>query len=95
MEKLGRDDVETRLAEFPDWALNGEKLQRTFKFEDFPAAIAFVHRVADLAEHHQHHPDIMIRSNKVTLTVSTHDAGGLTEADFELAAGIGSAVVVT
>ena len=59
----------------------GESLQRTFSFDDFRSAIAFVNRVAELAEQQQHHPDIMVRYNKVTLTVSTHDAGGITDKD--------------
>jgi len=85
MEKLPEEDIQARLESFPDWSINGDALQRTFSFEDFLAAMAFVNRVADLAEGHQHHPDIMVRYNKVTLTVTTHDAGGLTEKDFDFA----------
>lgn len=85
MEKLSQEDIEARLAEFPDWALSGDALQRTFGFEDFAGAMAFVTRVAEHAEAAQHHPDIMIRYNKVTLTLSTHDTGGLTARDFDLA----------
>ena len=85
MNKLSQEDIEARLAEFPEWALSGDALQRTIKFDDFLAAMRFVDEVAAIAEAHQHHPDIMIRYNKVTFTVSTHDAGGLTEKDFALA----------
>jgi 4a-hydroxytetrahydrobiopterin dehydratase len=85
MERLSAEDIDARLSELPDWARSGEKLQRTFSFDDFVGAMAFVNRIADLAEEHQHHPDIMIRYNKVTLTLTTHDAGGLTEKDFTLA----------
>jgi 4a-hydroxytetrahydrobiopterin dehydratase len=85
MDKLTQEQVDSKLAEFPDWSLSGDALQRTFRFDDFLAAMAFVNRIADLAEEFQHHPDIMVRYNKVTLTLSTHDAGGLTEKDFELA----------
>jgi len=85
MEKLPQEDIEARLEAFPDWSQNGDALQRTFSFEDFLSAMAFVGRIADLAEEHQHHPDIMIRYNKVTLTLTTHDAGGLTEKDFAFA----------
>ena len=60
-------------------------MQRTFSFENFVDAMSFVNRVADLAEDFQHHPDILIRYNKVTLTLSTHDAGGLTDKDFAFA----------
>ena len=85
MEKLSQEDIEARVSECPEWSLNGDALTRTFSFDDFLGAMAFVGRIADLAEAHQHHPDIMIRYNKVTLTLSTHDAGGLTSKDFELA----------
>lgn len=85
MDKLTQEQVEARIAELPLWALNGESLQRTFNFDDFIAAIAFVNKVADLAESTQHHPDIMIRYSKVTLTLTTHDANGLTERDFSMA----------
>jgi len=85
MPKLPQEDIEARLEEFPEWALNGDALQRTYGFDDFVGAMAFVTRVAELAEEHQHHPDILIRYKKVTLTISTHDAGGLTEKDFALA----------
>ena len=61
------------------------KISRTFEFKDFPAAIKFVEAVAALAEQAWHHPDIDIRWNKVTLALTTHDAGGLTEKDFTLA----------
>jgi 4a-hydroxytetrahydrobiopterin dehydratase len=86
MDKLEAVDIEQRMEAFPEWSVSGETLQRTLNFDDFVAAMAFVNRLANLAESHQHHPDIMIRYNKVTLTISTHEAGGLTEKDFTLAA---------
>jgi 4a-hydroxytetrahydrobiopterin dehydratase len=85
MQKLSADRVQANLEELPSWSLNGESLQRTFPFDDFIGSMAFVEKVAELAEQMQHHPDIMIRYNKVTLTLTTHDAGGLTENDFTLA----------
>jgi 4a-hydroxytetrahydrobiopterin dehydratase len=85
MDKLDAQEIERRLADYPEWALVGGRLQRTLSFPDFAAAMDFVNRVADLAETLQHHPDIMIRYNKVTLTLETHDAGGLTESDFGFA----------
>jgi 4a-hydroxytetrahydrobiopterin dehydratase len=60
-------------------------ISRTFQFKDCPTAIKFVNVVAELAEEEWHHPDIDIRWNKVTLALTTHDAGGLTEKDFALA----------
>ncbi len=85
MDKLTDENVQTKLTELPQWSLNGDSLQRTFGFDDFVGSMAFVSRIADLAEQMQHHPDIMIRYSKVTLTLSTHDAGGLTESDFSFA----------
>jgi 4a-hydroxytetrahydrobiopterin dehydratase len=85
MEKLAQDVVEQRLAELPEWSRSGDSIQRTLSFENFAGAMEFVNRIAELAEAQQHHPDIMIRYNKVTLTLSTHDAGGITERDFALA----------
>lgn len=88
MDKLNETMVEQALEAVADWSLNGESIQRTFTHEDFMGSMAFVQAVAELAESAQHHPDILIRWNKVTLTLSTHDAGGLTERDFMLAKSI-------
>jgi len=85
MEKLAQETVDQKLEDFPEWSLSGDAIQRTFSFDDFNNAMAFVQRVAELAEQQQHHPDIMIRYNKVTLALSTHDAGGLTDKDFNFA----------
>lgn len=85
MEKLTSSQIKTALASVPDWKQRDASITRTFQFKDFPAAIKFVNAVADAAEKAWHHPDIDIRWNKVTLTLSTHDAGGLTEKDFNLA----------
>ena len=95
MDKLSQEDIDARLEGFSEWSLSGEAIQRTFSFEDFRGAMAFVNRIAELAEEHQHHPDIMIRYSKVTLTISTHEAGGLTEKDFELARDTDAVVVTT
>ena len=70
----------------PSWRRRGAIIQRTYEFKDFPAAIKFVNAVARIAEKAWHHPDIDIRGNRVTLALTTHDAGGLTRKDFELAA---------
>lgn len=78
-------EIKTALATLPEWKCSGKTITRTFGFKDFPAAIKFVNTVAKLAEKAWHHPDIDIRWNKVTLTLMTHDAGGLTERDFALA----------
>jgi 4a-hydroxytetrahydrobiopterin dehydratase len=85
MSKLTPNQLTAALPTIPAWVQRGESITRTFGFKDFPAAIAFVNAVAALAERAWHHPDIDIRWNKVTLTLTTHDQGGLTEKDFELA----------
>lgn len=85
MEKLTASQIENALPSVPEWKKTGDEISRTFQFKDFVAAMKFVNSVAELAEKTQHHPDIDIRWNKVTLALSTHDAGGLTEKDFKLA----------
>ena len=85
MDKLAEEVIEERMGQLPEWTLSGDSIQRTLSFDDFKASIAFVNTLADMAEAANHHPDILIRWNKVTLTLSTHDAGGLTSRDFDLA----------
>ncbi|MEQ8845784.1 MAG: 4a-hydroxytetrahydrobiopterin dehydratase [Phycisphaerales bacterium] len=85
MEKLSEAEVKDRLTHHPEWTEVGGEIQRTFEFADFKASMRFVNDVADEAERVQHHPDILIRYSKVTLTLSTHDAGGITVKDFDLA----------
>jgi 4a-hydroxytetrahydrobiopterin dehydratase len=74
------------LALHPDWDLEGETISRTYEFADFNQAMGFVTRVGLAAEVADHHPDIDIRWNRVTLALTTHDQGGLTEKDTNLAA---------
>jgi 4a-hydroxytetrahydrobiopterin dehydratase len=69
-----------------DWTETGGALERTFELASFTEAIAFVNRVAELAERENHHPDIAIAYKKVTLRWTTHSAGGITDRDRELAA---------
>jgi 4a-hydroxytetrahydrobiopterin dehydratase len=85
VQKLDEAKIPAALATVPEWTLSGATIVRTYQFKDFPAAVKFVDGVAVLAEEAWHHPDIDIRWNKVTLVLSTHDAGGLTEKDFALA----------
>ena len=91
MPALSQPDVETRLRSLPGWHVEGGELTRTFTHNDFRAALAFVNKVGDLAERAGHHPDIDIRYNKVRLGLVTHDAGGLTTKDFDLAAAVDKA----
>jgi 4a-hydroxytetrahydrobiopterin dehydratase len=67
------------------WKRDGESITKLFTFPSFRDSIVFVNRVATIADTVQHHPDIEIRNRKVFLSVTTHDAGGLTETDFDLA----------
>jgi len=76
---------EHALQELPGWERNGDVICKTFVHDDFHSAMAFVDRVAEAAEAAGHHPDIDIRWNKVTLALTSHDAGGLTSADTALA----------
>lgn len=85
MQKLETPQIEERLKQIPEWSETNGAIQRTFLFKDFTGSIRFVNKVAELAEAMDHHPDILIRYNKVTLTLSTHDAGGITGKDFDLA----------
>ena len=84
--KLSRADAEQRVKSLKGWTLEGDAIKKQYTFKDFPAAIAFVNRLAPEAEKADHHPDILINYKRVTLTYSTHDEGGLTEKDFAGAA---------
>ena len=87
MATLGDDEIEQRRAAVPEWQRDGDAITRDLKFDDFRAAVAFVNEVAEAAEAANHHPDILVHGwNKVRLTLSTHSEGGLTEADFKMAA---------
>lgn len=86
--KLSDVEVQRALGALPGWSRRGDALSRTYTFPTFAEGIAFVGRVAQLADARDHHPDIDIRYTKVTLTLSTHDAGGVTEADLDLARAI-------
>jgi 4a-hydroxytetrahydrobiopterin dehydratase len=81
---LTDQEIEAALAGVA-WKRQGDRIDKTVRLKDFRAAMAFVNQVADLAEGLNHHPDISISWNRVQLAVSTHDSGGLTDLDFELA----------
>jgi len=84
--KLNDDQINQQLTRLSNWHREGDEIIREFKFDNFKRAIEFVNRVADQAEALNHHPDIFIHDwNQVRLSVTTHDAGGLTEKDFNLA----------
>jgi 4a-hydroxytetrahydrobiopterin dehydratase len=83
---LTEPEIAARLAQVPSWSREGQEITRTVKLANFAEAMKFVNTVAEIAERRNHHPDITIRWNRVTLVLSTHSAGGLTEKDFAAAA---------
>jgi 4a-hydroxytetrahydrobiopterin dehydratase len=88
MTLLTEDEITAALSGAPGWERTGSAIARTVTLGDFADAILYVGAVAHLAQAANHHPDIAIAWNKVTLTLSTHSAGGLTGADFALASQI-------
>ncbi|HYD53184.1 MAG TPA: 4a-hydroxytetrahydrobiopterin dehydratase [Gemmatimonadaceae bacterium] len=78
-------EIQRALGALPGWSRRGDALARTFTFPTFSQGIAFVGRVAALADAMDHHPDIDIRYTKVAIALSTHSAGGITELDLDLA----------
>lgn len=88
MPPLSDIEIHRALAALPGWSRKGEALVKAYHFANFPAGIAFLARVAEVAEQLQHHPDVDIRYTKVQFALSTHDAGGITSKDFVLARAI-------
>jgi len=86
MPKLSQTDIVRRMGELTGWTLERDAIHKQYTFADFPAAVAFVSRLAPEAEKVDHHPDILINYKRVTLTYSTHSEGGLTAKDFDGAA---------
>jgi 4a-hydroxytetrahydrobiopterin dehydratase len=89
MARLDDEQVRRRLATLDGWTRDGNAIARTYTFDSFASAIAFVNRIATVAEAMDHHPDIDIRYREVRLALSTHSEGGITEKDFDLAAQVG------
>jgi 4a-hydroxytetrahydrobiopterin dehydratase len=85
VDLLSDEEITAGLAGLPDWTRAGDSITRTVELKDFRAAMLFIGAVAYMAEKANHHPDILVQWNKVTLTLSTHSAGGLTAADMTLA----------
>ncbi|MEK6986888.1 MAG: 4a-hydroxytetrahydrobiopterin dehydratase [Candidatus Thermoplasmatota archaeon] len=82
---LSEEEIRARLGEIPKWTRKGRAITRTWTFDGFPSALAFINRVGALAEEMNHHPDIANSWATVSLSLTTHDVGGLTERDFVLA----------
>jgi 4a-hydroxytetrahydrobiopterin dehydratase len=85
MARLSDEEIEQRLTDLAGWQREGDAIQRAFKLGDFKGAVDFVNRLTPEAEDMNHHPDLAISWNEVTVTVTTHSEGGLTANDFELA----------
>ena len=86
MPPLSPQEAQSRLASLAGWQIEAGELIKTFQFKDFVASLRYVNQVGEQAEQAAHHPDIDIRYNRVRLALTTHDAGGLTPKDFDLAA---------
>lgn len=84
-EPLPQDELKPFAKKIPEWDINDKSISRTFEFDEYMEGIDFVDGVAEIAEDANHHPDIDVRWCKVIVTLTTHSAGGLTEADFQLA----------
>ncbi len=82
---LNSVEIQAKLNELPDWTLEGNKIQTILTFKNFIEAIEFINKVIEPAEAAGHHPDLSISYNRVTISLTTHDAGGLTQKDFTLA----------
>lgn len=85
MRLLDDQEIRKRLDDLKGWTREGDTIRKTYTLDSFPEAIAFVNRIADVAQKADHHPDIDIRFDRVSCTLSTHSEGGLTSWDFDLA----------
>jgi 4a-hydroxytetrahydrobiopterin dehydratase len=86
MKVLSETDINEKLEKLSGWKFQDNSIVKKFELKDFKSALAFVNKVGDEAEKMDHHPDIFIHSwNKVKISISTHDAGGVTQNDFDLA----------
>ena len=86
MTKLNDNQITEKLQSLKGWQRQGDNIIKEWQFTDFVSAMGFIQQVALLAEKHNHHPELINVYNRVKLSFSTHDAGGLTEKDFRLAA---------
>lgn len=87
-ERLSDEQVSERLGQLDGWDASGGRLRKVYRFEGYGPAFGFTSQLALLAERHGHHPDVTLSYGRVIVELTTHDAGGLTERDFELATAI-------
>ena len=92
VERLSDAEIANRLEKLDGWSRDGDTIERTLEFDGFTDAIAFINRIAEHAEKADHHPELFNVYNRVDLTLTTHDADGLTAKDFDLAEKINSEV---
>lgn len=85
MALLGDAEIDEKLARLSGWERSGEAIEKSFKRDDFVGSVNFVSSLVEPAEAMNHHPDVAVSWDTVTVTISTHSEGGLTAADFELA----------
>lgn len=85
-------EIQQALQHLPGWKKNGKAIERGFQFANFAQAMEFVNKIAEAAETVNHHPDILINYNKVTLTLVSHDSGGVTQRDVKMASRINQLV---
>ena len=88
MAALSKAEIRETLKSMPEWSFGGNAIQKQFTFKSFMPAIAFVNKVAEAAEHANHHPDITINYSQVSISLSTHSEAGITQKDFQLAGAI-------
>jgi len=89
-KKLSAEEIETNLAGLNDWTVSSDKLSKKFEFANFAESLSFVNRVGELADARDHHPDILFGWGYAEFFITTHDAGGITARDFDLAMAIDS-----
>lgn len=92
-QKLTGAEIEERLSRLKDWTTTNNKLARKYKFENFAKSLKFINQVGALAEKLDHHPDILFGWGYAEIFITTHDAGGITEKDFELASKIQNVLI--
>jgi 4a-hydroxytetrahydrobiopterin dehydratase len=85
MAKLSKEQIEFNISKVPGWTLKGNSIERVFVLEGFKEAVTFVNQIAEYAEDLNHHPDIRLQFNQVTVTLTTHEYMGLSGKDFALA----------
>jgi 4a-hydroxytetrahydrobiopterin dehydratase len=88
MQKLSQQEIQQKLNTVAGWKQTDDAIEKKWEFGDFKEAMKFINQVADLADSHDHHPELFNVYNKVSLKFSTHDAGGLTDKDFQIASEI-------